>query len=85
VIGVSADSQETSDSFCESLRLPFPLVGDPQGHLLRAYKVRWPVIGMAQRVTYVIGKDRKIRMAWHDERDVEEHVRRAGQALGVEA
>jgi peroxiredoxin len=83
VIGVSADSQETSDRFCESLRLPFPLVGDPDGRVLRGYKARWPVIGLAKRVTYAIGRDRRIRMALHDERDVEHHVRKAGEAIAA--
>ena len=50
---MSGDSQEKNDTFREKLDLPFPLVGDPEGTILRAYEVRWPLIGLAKRVTYV--------------------------------
>jgi peroxiredoxin len=52
-------------------------VGDPEGRILRAYEVRWPVLGLARRVTYVIGRDRRVRDAFHSERDPEAHVERA--------
>jgi peroxiredoxin Q/BCP len=42
VVGVSGDTQETNGRFGESLGLPFPLVGDPDGTILKAYRVRWP-------------------------------------------
>jgi peroxiredoxin Q/BCP len=81
VIGVSADPQDESDRFRETLCLPFPLVGDSQGRVLRAYGVRWPLLGLARRVSFLIGRDRRIRMALHDELRVTEHVRRAEEAL----
>ena len=81
MIGVSADSQDVSDRFRESLGLPFPLVGDAEGRVLRAYDVRWPLIGLARRVSYLVGRDRRIRMALHDELRVTEHVRKAAEAL----
>jgi len=34
-------------------------------------------VGLAQRATFVVGKDRKVRMAFHSERDVEAHLTRA--------
>jgi peroxiredoxin Q/BCP len=74
VVGVSKDRQETSDRFRKSLELPYPLVGDPEGVILRAYKVRWPLVGLARRVTYVVGRDRKIRQAFHSEFDIDAHV-----------
>jgi peroxiredoxin Q/BCP len=81
VVGVSRDPQATSDRFRESLGLPYPLVGDPEGTILRAYKVRWPVVGLAQRVTYVVGKDRSVRLAFHSEFDVKAHATEACAAL----
>jgi peroxiredoxin Q/BCP len=74
VIGVSADTQETSDRFAQSLGLGFPLLGDSKGEVIKAYKVGWPLIGLAQRVTYLIGKDRKISSARHAELDADSHV-----------
>jgi peroxiredoxin len=77
VVGVSRDRQERSDDFRRSLDLPYPLVGDADGSILRAYKVRWPVVGIARRVTYLVGRDRKVRSAFHSELDVEAHARQA--------
>jgi peroxiredoxin Q/BCP len=74
---VSSQSQDSNDRFRESLGLPFPLVGDPGGTILKAYKVRWPLIGLAQRVTYVIGKDRKILKAFRAETDMAAHAAQA--------
>jgi thioredoxin-dependent peroxiredoxin len=77
VVGVSSDSQEKAEAFRASLDLPFPLVGDPGGAILRAYGVRWPLVGWARRVTYVIGRDGKVRDAHHSERAGRQHVTQA--------
>lgn len=52
-------------------------MGDPEGKILCAYRVRWPLVGLAQRVTYVIGRDKKIRGAHHSELDAGSHVAQA--------
>lgn len=57
-------------------------MGDPQGKITRAYRVRWPLIGLAKRVTYLIGPHKEIRLAFHSELRPEEHASRACQALG---
>jgi peroxiredoxin len=56
-------------------------VGDPEGAITKAYRVRWPVFGKARRVTYVIGPNRKVRIAFHSEFDAEAHVARACEAM----
>jgi thioredoxin-dependent peroxiredoxin len=81
VVGVSRDPQDTSDRFRKSLDLPYALVGDAEGAVLNAFKVRWPVIGWAQRVTYLVGKDRKVRFAVHSEFNIPAHVSRACAAV----
>jgi peroxiredoxin Q/BCP len=81
VVGVSRDPQDTSDRFRKSLELPYALVGDAEGAVLNAFKVRWPVIGWAQRVTYLVGKDRKVRFAVHSEFNIPAHVSRACAAV----
>ncbi len=81
VVGVSRDTQETSDRFRKSLELPYALVGDGEGLILEAFKVRWPVLGMAQRVTYLVGKNHKVRLAHHSEFDIKGHVSEACAAL----
>jgi peroxiredoxin len=39
--------------------------------------VRWPLIGLARRVTYVIGPDRRIRDVIRGELDADHHVAEA--------
>ena len=74
MIGVSSDPQVTSDRFRAELGLPFPLVGDADGVIGRAYGVRWPLLPWTDRVTYVIRPDRKVVVAHRGLRDTESHV-----------
>ena len=74
VVGVSGDTQETQDRFAQSLGLSFPLVGDAEGKIREAYQVKWPIVGLARRTTYVIGRDHKVKQAFRSERDPDAHV-----------
>jgi thioredoxin-dependent peroxiredoxin len=80
---VSSDSQKTNDRFGKSLDLPFPLVGDPEGRILRAYRVRWPLVGRAQRVTYAIGRNARIVLAFRSELDMTSHAAAACEAVSA--
>jgi peroxiredoxin Q/BCP len=77
VIGVSGDTQERNDRFRDSLELPYPILGDAAGKVLAAYGVRWPLLGICRRVSYVIGKDRRVRHAFKSETNPEAHVAEA--------
>jgi len=55
VLGISMDDLDTQKRFAESLKLPFPLLADPEGKVAKAYGVFNE--GHASRVTFVIGKD----------------------------
>lgn len=81
MVGVSRDSQERNDQFRASLNLPFHLVGDPEGTIVQAYDVRWPILGLAQRVTYAIGKNKKVLFAFHSELNMDSHVTKACEAV----
>ena len=85
VVGISSDTQETNDLFRESLGLPFRLLGDPKGEVLRAYDVRWPLVGLAQRVTYAIGRNKKVLLAFHSELHMKAHASEACRAVSAEA
>jgi thioredoxin-dependent peroxiredoxin len=80
---VSKDTPRVADEFCASLNLPYRLVGDPEGHVIQAYKAGWFLLGIAKRVTYVVGRDRKIKLAFRSERDVTAHVTKAKEALAA--
>jgi peroxiredoxin Q/BCP len=62
VLGVSMDDLETQTKFAESLKLPFPLLADPEGKAARAYGVLGD--GYANRVTFVIGKDGRVKQVF---------------------
>jgi peroxiredoxin Q/BCP len=54
LVGVSTDDRETQCRFASSLDAPFPMLGDHERAICRAYDVLWPLIGVAHRVTYVV-------------------------------
>jgi peroxiredoxin len=54
VVGVSTDDRDTQCRFATSLAAPFPMLGDHDRSICRAYDVLWPLIGVAHRVTYVL-------------------------------
>ena len=70
---VSTDDLETQCSFARSLDAPFPMIADDDRSISRAYDVLWPVIGMAQRVTYIISPERIIEAAFRHEIDIKAH------------
>ena len=62
VLGVSMDDLDTQKKFAESLKLPFPLLADPKGEVVRAYGVEMQSKGKtyADRVTFVIDGGGKV-------------------------
>src|SRR5262245_20217653 len=60
VVGVSSDSVESHRGFADKHEVGFRLIADPDLGIIKAYDVgRW-LLGFAKRVTYVIGRDRRI-------------------------
>jgi peroxiredoxin Q/BCP len=55
VLGISMDDLETQTRFAASLKLPYPLLADPEGKAAAAYGVKGD--GYANRVTFVIDRD----------------------------
>lgn len=55
------DKPEKNREFAESLGATFPILSDPRREVAKRYGVLIPVIRMAKRVTFVIGKDGVIR------------------------
>jgi thioredoxin-dependent peroxiredoxin len=63
VFGVSTQDNASHKAFAAKYKLPFPLLPDEDGALAAKYKV--PVVnGKARRITYLIGKDGKIKWVW---------------------
>lgn len=63
VFGVSTQDNSSHKAFAEKYKLPFALLPDEKGELAAKYKV--PVVdGKTRRITYLIGKDGKIKHVW---------------------
>lgn len=77
VVGVSGDRQDVSDRFRDELGLPFPLVGDPGAKIISGYGVKWPLVKMSARVTFIVERNRKVAAARKSARDIDSHVQLA--------
>jgi peroxiredoxin Q/BCP len=66
IFAVSRDSDASHKGFREHHHLPFPMVADTSGDLQKAYGVPSvaPALGMASRVTFLVGPDGKIARVW---------------------
>ncbi len=58
VLGVSKDDESSHQQFTQKFNLPFPLLADTDGSIIKAYDVDGG--GYAKRVTYVIDGSGKI-------------------------
>ena len=61
VFAVSVDDAAANKRFAESLGLDYPILSDASKDVAKAYGVLNPANGLAQRWTFFIGKDGKIR------------------------
>ncbi|MFT3720547.1 peroxiredoxin [Pseudorhodoferax sp.] len=82
VIGVSADDIGTLQRFSvEACRNKFAVAADAGAQVIRAYDAQLAARpGMADRISYVIGKDGKVAFA-HEGADPEAHVERTLKAV----
>ena len=74
VLGVSVDSSQTQCEFASREGVPFPMLGDPSRSIGKSYDVLWPLLNVAQRITYVIGPDGRVEAAFHHELLVGKHL-----------
>ena len=61
ILGVSADDVDSHAKFAEKFHLPFSILADPGKTIIDAYGVRMPLVGIAKRWTFIIGKDGLIK------------------------
>ena len=74
VVGISTDDLATQCEFAAELKVSFPLVADVGGHVTRAWGVRWPILGLARRVTFVVGRDGRVEAVFQHEIQVNRHL-----------
>lgn len=61
VVGISTDSVETQKKFKDEYKLPYPLLSDASGKVAKQYGGTIPVVGLANRATFVVDKDGTIK------------------------
>lgn len=61
VVGISTDSVETQRRFKKEFQLPYPLLSDEDGKVSKQYGGTIPVVGLANRATFVIAQDGTIQ------------------------
>jgi len=61
VVGISTDSVETQKKFKDEYKLPYPLLSDEGGKVAKQYGGTIPVVGLANRATFVVAKDGTIK------------------------
>ncbi len=61
MVGISTDTVETQKKFKEELKLPYPLLSDKGGAVANQYGGTIPVVGLANRATYVVGQDDRLK------------------------
>ncbi len=77
---MSADDQPTADRFRRSLDLPYPLVGDPA--VVKAWGVAIPLLGVARRVTFQVGRDGRVTHRYESNLGAGSHVGQACAFVG---
>jgi peroxiredoxin Q/BCP len=56
----STDTLQKDKEFAESLGADYPILADPDKKVAEAYGVLVPIVGVAKRWTFYIGKDGRI-------------------------
>jgi peroxiredoxin Q/BCP len=57
---ISVDTPQKNKEFAESLEADYPILSDPDKKVAEGYGVLIPVVGLAKRWTFYIGKDGRI-------------------------
>ncbi len=61
VVGISVDDAATLKRFKDQNALPYPLLSDAGGKVAKRYGGTVVVIGLANRATFVVDRDRTVR------------------------
>jgi thioredoxin-dependent peroxiredoxin len=73
IVGVSTDDLATQCDFARKLQAPFPMIGDREGTICRAYGVLWPILGVPKRVTFVVSPEQRIEAVFRHELNFKAH------------
>ena len=60
VVAISTDDLETLKKFKEKTKAPYPLLSDPTGTVISQWVGLVPVVKVAKRANFVVGKDGRV-------------------------
>ncbi len=83
LVGISTDPLARQCKFAEWAGAAYPMVGDAEHSLARAFGVLWPIVPIAKRVTFVADAQGIIQNVLHFEVAIDRHVMHAESALRV--
>ncbi len=64
LVGISYDSVKSHKKFIDKHNLPFDLLADEDGVVIKAFRANTPLPKTAKRITYLIGPKGTIRRAY---------------------
>ena len=73
IVGISTDEDDVQCDFASQLKVPFPLIADPDGKIVGSFGVKWPLFNLAQRVTLIVDPDGKLAGYFHHEWRIAQH------------
>lgn len=74
IVGISKDSIETHQRFINYYKLPFELLSDQSGEVLKKYEALIPFIGMPKRITYLLDTDHNIITSYENLFGAKKHI-----------
>jgi peroxiredoxin Q/BCP len=75
VFGINRDSIPTHQKFKLKHELPFDLISDQDGNVIKKYGANIPFVNMTKRITYLIDNEGLIRAIYEDMFGAERHIR----------
>jgi len=81
VYGISRDGIGTHQKFIDQYKLPFELLSDVDGKVIKMYEAVFPVINMTRRVTYLVGPDKTVIEVFENLLMFKDHIKRMKKAL----
>jgi peroxiredoxin len=74
VIGISTDRHDATCRFALENQVTYPMVGDEDQSISRAYGVLRPILPLDRRVTFVLDEEQVVRAVFRHEFQVSRHL-----------
>jgi thioredoxin-dependent peroxiredoxin len=81
IIGINRDDLHTHLKFKEKHNLPFELLSDETGEVVREYGANIPFISLIKRITYLINTERKVESVYESLFAYENHMKEMIRSL----